>query len=149
MSQFFLDSNIWIRYVVATDKQSLIATKVIETIVNSSHAIIISNIVLMELYFVLKSVYRVPANKIIADIKNILSVKKIKLIDKTIFNTAFLLHQQTKIKLTDCLIATQVPSNCTLITFDQDFKKIPHLKTLTPKEFVQKYKANKALLIKK
>lgn len=48
------------------------------------------------------------------------------------FEECLELFSQVNIKLANCLIAAQLPKNTLLCSFDQEFKKVKGLQTLTP-----------------
>jgi predicted nucleic-acid-binding protein len=136
MNKIFLDTNIWIRPLVEDSKQSTEIINLIKAVDQGQFQPYTSNIVLLEVNFVLQSVYKAKSSSVITDIQNILKTKSLVLIEKTRFKEAIKLHQQTRVKLTDCLIATQLPPNTTLITYDQDFQKLPGVTSKTPKQLL-------------
>lgn len=129
----FLDSNILLRYLVADHVEPFEACRTL--IIKIQQGILqpyISSIVLLEVTFVLASVYKVPRAKIIKDIATILELRGLVVVDGTHFREAFKLHRQSGVKLSDCLIATQVPKGVVLVTYDRDFVKLPGLTVRTP-----------------
>lgn len=44
-------------------------------------------------------------------------------------------YKKYKIKFTDCLIASQLPQDSTLVTFDADFNKISEIIVKKPRDF--------------
>lgn len=133
----FLDSNILLRYLVADHLEPFEACRTLITkIQQGTLQPYISSIVLLEVMFVLASVYKVPRSKIIQDIATILDLRGLVVVDVTHFRDAFHLHQQTRVKLSDCLIATQVPKGVALVTYDRDFVKLPGLTVRTPQEII-------------
>ena len=129
----FLDSNILLRYLVADHHEPFEDCRAL--IVNIQKGTIqpyMSSIVLLEVAFVLSSVYKVPRSEIIKDIMAILELRGLVVVEITHFREAFKLHQKMKIKLADCLIATQVPKGVILVTYDRDFTKLPGIMVKTP-----------------
>lgn len=133
----FLDTNVLLRYFVADEEAQFHQCKTIFEMVGSGvMRPYISALVLLELSYVLFSVYRVTKKAIADDIAAILAIRHVVLVDETRFRQAFALHQETGVKLTDCLIATQVPKGVALVTYDRDFSKLPGLTIKTPQDVV-------------
>ena len=129
----FLDSNILLRYLVADHHEPFEDCRaLIAKIQNGTIQPYMSSIVLLEVAFVLSSVYKVPRSEIIKDITTILELRGLVVVEITHFREAFRLHQKMKVKLADCLIATQVPKGVILVTYDRDFTKLPGIMVKTP-----------------
>lgn len=133
--KIFIDTNIWLRYILKDDEdQFKQCRKLIEKIESGSFKPYISTIVLLEIYFILTSTFKIEKRNIQEYIKSILEARNLTLIDKTDFREAWKIHQKTDVKLADCLIASQLPTKTTLISYDKDFKKIKGLQVLLPAE---------------
>lgn len=133
MRKIFLDTNFWVRFLIQDDSQKYQDCRhLVEAIESGQFSAYTSTIVLLETNFVLTKNYHVPAKLAIEKISGLLHLKSLSIIEKTSFPKALKLHQQTRVKLADCLIATQLPPKATLVTYDEDFKKIPHLSPQTP-----------------
>lgn len=65
-------------------------------------------------------------------------MRQLTLIETTNTKTALGLLKKYRIKYGDCLIATQVPPKAILVTYDEDFAKIPGLKSQKPDEIIKK-----------
>lgn len=129
----FLDANILLRYLVADHREPFEDCRaVIVAIQEGTLQPYISSIVLLEVAYVLSSVYGVPRSAIVKDIETILDLRGLVIVEETHFRHAFALHKKTGVKLSDCLIATQVPEGVTIVTYDRDFGKLP-VRTKTPK----------------
>lgn len=141
--KLFIDTNIWLRFLVKDEsEQHQASAKLIEQIEQGVYQPYTSSWVMMELFFVLTKLYAhqpLPAQTII---KQILTTRSLTLIEKTSLSAAISLSQQTKVKLADCLIATQIPTGIMLVTYDHDFTKLAkHLTNLqiqTPETLVGK-----------
>lgn len=136
MKKIFLDTNIWVRPLVEKNSQTKEIKTLIQQIDSSHFSPYTSTIVLLEVSFILRSFYKLKNNQIFKEIQIILATKNLTLIESTNLLESLKLHQQTKIKLTDCLIATQLPPKTTLVTFNEDFQKIPTLSVKTPAEII-------------
>lgn len=130
----FLDANILLRYLVADHSEPFEDCRaLIIAIQKGSLQPYVSSIVLLEVAYVLSSVYGVPRSAIVKDVATILDLRGLVIVEETHFRNAFDLHQKTKVKLADCLIATQVPDGVTIATYDRDFAKLP-VRAKTPKQ---------------
>lgn len=135
--RIFLDSNIFLRYFTpeheVTYKECADVLKEIE---NGTHQPYISAIVVLECSYVLGKLYKFSVKEVADAINNMLSMRNLTVMDITDTRKAFNLHRSTRIKLGDCLIATQVPKGVVLVTYDRDFIKLPGLTVRTPKEIL-------------
>ena len=135
----FLDSNIWIRYFVSDDAEKFTSCRQLFQVIDQG--VIrpyVSTIVLLEVYWVVTSVYKRSIDQARIYIETMLAMRGLVIVEKTDFLRAFMLHQHTHMKLADCLIATQLPSGVTLCTYDQEFRKIPRVSIIEPQEAVGK-----------
>lgn len=138
MRKIFIDTNVWLRFLVADQKEKYEACrKLIELVEEGKIRAYTSTIVFLELAYTLASFYKIKQGQITADIKAILSGRNLTLIEKTDFRKSLIFHQRYKIKLADCLISTQLPKRAILCTYDMDFKKIKNITSLTPPEVLQ------------
>lgn len=139
MKKIFLDTNVWLRFLIGDQEaQYEVCKKLIALNEEGKFKIYTSTIVLLEIIYTLLSFYRVQKKTIISDVKAILASRNLTLIEKTDFQKALALYQKHNIKLADCLIASQLPKNVVLCTYDWDFKKIKNIVSLTPKEVIKK-----------
>ena len=138
MKKVFLDTNVWLRFLVGDQKEQYeTCKKLIALNEEGKLKIYTSTIVLLEIIYTLSSFYRVRKKTVISDIKAILSARNLTLIEKTNFKKALSFYQRYNIKLADCLIASQLPKDVALCTYDQDFRKIKNITTITPEEIVK------------
>ena len=71
-----IDTNVLVRYIVQDDpKQSRIATKLIETSLSATNKGFISSVVLCEVVWVLKRLYRQPKDRLVLVVKTILEAE--------------------------------------------------------------------------
>ncbi|HWS23533.1 MAG TPA: PIN domain-containing protein [Anaerolineales bacterium] len=136
MIKVFLDSNIWLRPLVEESPASTSVIDLFHLIEAGKIKPYTSTIVLIEVAFVLHSVYKISHQDIKKDLFSILETKNLTLIELTNFPQALELHARAGVKLTDCLITTQLPSQTTFISFDQEFKKISTINLKSPREFI-------------
>ena len=96
----------------------------------------VSSIVLLEVYFVLKSVYGFEKKKCIKAIEGIVGMRNCVVVEKTDTKLAMKYLVETGVKFSDCMIATQVPKNVKLVTYDEEFGKIKAINRMEVKELI-------------
>lgn len=139
MKKFFIDTNVWLRFFLADNKRQFEDCKKFLTLNEQGRfKIYTSTVVLLEIAFTLKSFYHIRKKQIISDLETLLAARNLTLIEKTSFIKALALFKRHQIKLADCLIASQLPKDVTICTYDREFKKIKDLISLTPKEIIAK-----------
>lgn len=135
IKKIFIDTNVLVRFFTEDDKEKfndcLLLFKLIEAGNLKPYS---SNIVIFELLHVLIKIYKFPKFEVLKDIQTLLNLRNITLIEKTDSKKALDLFKKFNVKYGDCLIAPQLPANSALITYDDDFKKITSIRSLTPKE---------------
>ena len=130
MKKIFVDTNVWLRFLVADDEKSfLLCQQFFKKVEEGKFRIYTSTIVLLEIIYTLTSFYKIDKKQVVEDIKNILSTRNLTLVEKTDFTKALELFSKLSIKMADCMIATQLPKETALCTFDQEFKKIKSIKS--------------------
>ena len=136
MRKVFLDTNVWLRFILAEGVQYRHSFRLMEQIELGKIRPYTSAVVLLEVNYVLRSFYKVPVGQVIGDLDSIRQTRNLTVIEKTNFDAALELYRKYKIKLADCLIASQVPDGVVLVSFDKDFNKISGLKVALPGEVV-------------
>ncbi len=138
MNKVFIDTNTFIYFLNENEsvkKQN--CTKLFRTIESGKIKPYSSNIVFMELVYVLVKTFK-QSKKTAAQILTKLSqMRNFTLIEKTDTKKALFFFGKHNIKFGDCLIATQIPSESTLITYDKDFQKISGVNSMTPEKFLR------------
>ena len=131
--KIFVDTNVLLRFFLEEQGEQFQSSKrLITQIEEGIHQAQTSSIVFLEVSYVLKSIYKIPSREIVEVLKSIRSLKNLKVIEKTNLDRALQLHSKYNVKFSDCLIASQIPENTVLITFDKEFNKIPGIKAKTP-----------------
>jgi len=134
VKKVFIDTNVWLRFLLEDEKdQFTFSRRLIGLVEEGKVKPYTSAVVFLEINYVLTKVYGIPPKKVNEIIKGILSTRNLVIINKTDFKKAFDWHQKYKIKLSDCLIASSIPSNCALITWDKELTKFEFLQVLSPK----------------
>jgi predicted nucleic acid-binding protein len=135
MISLFFDSNIWLRLFLQDDKEHYESVKKLISYTNDGFfRPYSSSIVFLEVNYVLRSFYKLSYEKTLLYLAKIKGTRNITIIDSTDINRALAYYQEYKIKFTDCLIASQIRKDITLVTFDLEFKKIKEIVSQTPKE---------------
>lgn len=133
--KLLLDSNIWIRYLIRDNEVSFRSCLALfEAFEKGEIRPYISTIILLEIYWVLTSYYRIQKKEVQRDIEKICALRGLVILGKTDFRRAFDIHKQVGIKLADCLIAGQIEQGIVLCTYDKEFAKIPSVRAMTPGE---------------
>ena len=135
VKKVFIDTNVWLRFLLKDERdQFAFSRRLIDLAEEGKVRPYTSAVVFLEINYVLAKVYGIPAKKVNEIIEGILSTRNLVIINKTDFKKAFDWHQKYKLKLSDCLIASSVPSNCALITWDKELTKLKFLQTLSPRD---------------
>lgn len=137
MEKVFLDTNIFIRFLTQDDPQKFHdCEKLFELVQNGKIRPYTSNIVILEIQFVLIRLYKFAKDKVLRDIDNLLSLRNLTILEKTDTRKALSVYKKHNIKYADCLIATQVPKGVKLASYDTDFSKIKRVSLSTPADFI-------------
>ena len=137
-NKIFLDSNIFLRFLVPEDSKSFQGCQqIFERIAQGTIFPYTSDIVITEVIFTLIRTYKFAKTEIIKDVLLVFELRNMVVIEKTDTKKAFGYYKQLNIKFGDCLIATQIPQGVIICTYDQEFEKIPGIKTTTPTKLLQ------------
>lgn len=135
--KIFLDTNVWLRYFVKNDQdQYKAALNLISIAEQGMVRVYTSSIVLMEINHVARRIYQIPKDQVIIWFKAIQKIRNITLFEKTDFDLALRFYQKYNIKLADCIIASQIPKNVVLVSFDEELSKIKEIEVKKPQEIV-------------
>lgn len=136
-NKFFIDTSVFIRFFTQDDQEKYTdCVKLLELVEQGTIRPYISNIVLIEIFFVLTSLYKFEKLQVRKSLDIVLQMRNLTLIEKTDTPTALRYFDKYRIKFTDCLIVTQVPRGARLVTYDTEFSKIKSLHSLTPAEIL-------------
>lgn len=131
----FIDTSIFVRFLTH-DVSTKVAEceRLFELIKDGKIKAYISSVVFMELVFVLTRQYKFDKETVITALTNLLTLRNLAVIEETNTKQSLLLYKEYNIKYGDCLIATQIPKEVVLVTYDSEFTKIPNLPVKTPAE---------------
>ncbi len=138
MKKLFLDTNIFLRFFLRDNESHYqnvyrLFAKIEEGIFKPYT----SSIVFLKLNYVVRNIYKLPIDEVLDYIDAIKKMRGMTVIEKTDADNAISLYKKYKIKLGDCFIATQLPKEAVLLSYDTDFKKVKEIKSQTPDEVFQ------------
>ena len=140
--RIFLDTNVLLRYFVPEDENThRDCAALIYAIREGKLRPFLSPIVFMEYVYTMKTFYKISKQSILQDISYLLRMRNLVIVEKTDTKAAFMIFTTHNIKFGDCLIATQIPKGANLVTYDEEFKKVPRLSPLTPKQILARMKS--------
>lgn len=123
--KLFLDTNIFMRFFVRNDAEMVKQVKKIFSLAEiGKYKLATSTIVLIEIVYTLESFYKLEIKDIRKHIDSILEIKNLLLVDRTEFHKAFELYLKHNQKISDCLIATQLPKDYLLCSFDNKLREL-------------------------
>jgi len=136
MKKLFLDTNVWLRFFLKdNEKQYGEVEKLISSIEEGKFKVYTSAIVILEVNYVLKNVYEIEFEEILEIIEAIRRFRGITIVEKTNLDIALKFYRKYKIKLSDCLIVSQIPKDALLVTFDEEMEKIREATVVKPSHF--------------
>ncbi|MBI4037592.1 PIN domain-containing protein [Candidatus Curtissbacteria bacterium] len=137
MGKVFIDTSIFIRFLTQDNPEKFKdCQKFFELTEEGKIRPYTSSIVVLEIQFVLTRLYGFNKIRVLSCILELLRLRNLTLIEKTDTRKALALFKKLNIKYADCLIATQIPTGTKLVTYDEEFKKIPTLSPATPGDLV-------------
>lgn len=143
MTNIFLDSNIWLRLFLRDQEEQYQYCYKLLTEVNEGYLQpYTSTVVFLEVNYVLRSFYKLTHEKTYIYLSKIRETRSITVYEETDLEKALSYYKNLRVKFTDCLIASQLRKGITLLTFDNEFKKIKEINSLSPAEFLKSLKVN-------
>lgn len=127
MTEFFLDTNILMRYLTGDDEQkSQRALALLMRVERGEERLITSPLVIFEVIFTLQKFYKVPRQRIKDLVLPIIALKGLHLPEKNVYYKAFELYVTKNISFADAfnaayVICEQIP---VIYSLDTDFDKI-------------------------
>jgi len=128
-----VDTNVLVRFLVQDDeKQAQIATKLLADAEADKQTLFVSNVVVLEMMWVLKSVYEVPRDEILDSLSELLSMVALEFQDSLSVRDFVSSAQNNTYDLADLLICHVARGKgCdTTLTFDKKATKAPHFTKL-------------------
>lgn len=135
MKKLFLDTNIFLRFFLRdNENQYQNVCRLFAKIEEGNFKPYTSSIVFLELNYVVRNIYKLPIEDVLNYINAVKEMRGMTVVDKTDTDKAISLYRKYKIKLGDCFIASQLPEEAVLVSYDKDFKKIKEIQSQTPEE---------------
>lgn len=135
--KLFLDTNVLLRVFLEDNQQQLTTCKqLIAQIEEGKFSVYTSGIIFLEMSYVLKSVYQIPYQEIIQILSSVFEIRGITIIEKTNTKLALEMYKKYKIKFTDCLIASQLPKDTILVSFDEELSKLREITVKNPQQIL-------------
>jgi len=123
-----VDTNVLVRFLVRDDEvQFEKARKLIKREIAAGRRVFVSQLVLLETEWVLRSRYSLPKNLIIEAISGLLDAADVRFEDEPVIEEALFIWKDTTADFADCLIGTQNRRlGCrSTATFDVKASKLP------------------------
>ncbi len=138
-SKIFIDTNIFLRVLVEDDAECLReCSRFLEAVGNESKfRLYISNVVVLEIGWVLKRFYNFPKKRVIAALRAVEDIKNLRMVNECDFVRGLDIFEKHKVKLGDAMIAASdvvQKEKAIIVSYDRDFDKIKGVKKMTPKE---------------
>lgn len=135
--KIFLETSILIRFFTRDQEEKFQhVSRLFEHISSGEFRPYTSNVVFLEVFYVLTSTYHFIRADVIKDLHRLLTLRNLVFIEKTNTPAALDIFQNFHIKFGDCLIATQVPKHVALVTYDANFFKLKHIRVATPADIL-------------
>lgn len=140
MKKIFIDTNIWVRFFIKDDKEQFELTKMLLTkIEEGNFRPYTSTIVFLELQFVLLRIYNLSFEGVIEIFEIIRGMRNITVIEKTNLDVTIKFLKQYKLRFPDCLIASQLPKDTVLVSFDEELPKIKEIEVKNPQQLLRNH----------
>ena len=137
VKRIFIDTSVFIRLLTNDDTlKAADCRSLFELIEEGKLRPYVSNIVVLEIIYVLTRRYGFARRSVLAAIHQILEMRNLTLIEKTATRHALQNCHKLNVKYADCLIASQVPHGVSIVTYDSDFKGFPGLHPLSPTDVI-------------
>lgn len=138
MKKLFLDTNIFLRFFLRdNENQYQNVCRLFTEIERGAFRPYTSSIVFLELNYVVRSIYKLPIDEVLGCMDAVKNMRGMTIIEKTDSDNAINLYKKYRIKLGDCFIASQLPKEAILLSYDADFRKIKEIQSQTPDEILQ------------
>ena len=137
---YFIDTNIFIRiFIVENQRMYKDSFDFLNLIDRKELKCHVSDLVLSEVLWVLRSFYKISKTDSVKRVKSILDIKNITIINNSNMVEAVTLFEKHKVKFIDAIIATNKifkESGTAIVSYDKDFDKLG-IKRLEPSYFVK------------
>lgn len=134
--KYLLDTNVFLGLLVGgRGGQNKDCFRLFERVKNGELAVSACSVVILEIYYTLKSFYKLSAEQCEEYLGRILEMKNVLWIDDYDYPKALLYLREKRVKFSDCLIASLdfFQDGGKIISYDRDFDKLG-IKRLEPGE---------------
>ena len=127
-----IDTNVLVRYVVQDDpEQSALARAFVEDDLTAQDPGLVHPVVLCELVWALRQVYKVPRPEIVAALRVLLSIDTLRVLGEASVRDALELYDAGAVDFADALLAVEYESAGTgLVTFGRRAARLPGARLL-------------------
>lgn len=135
MKKRFIDTNLFLRYFTRDDEtKAALVLQLLQRVERGEEQLITSPLVIFETIFTLEKFYKVPKGEIQDLMLPLLSLKRLELPAKQIYQQALDIYVQYPISFTDAFnVAFMNDKDIKEIySYDTDFDKIKEIKRITP-----------------
>lgn len=131
MKPRFVDTNVFLEAYVRTGPKSDSCIRFLQDL---SQELWTTDLVVVEIEWVMRSGYAVPKNKVIEVIESVLNLSNLRIEKRGQLFKAIELYRANNIDFTDCFDAVQTVDQGIgeVYSFDRDFNKFKFLKRLEP-----------------
>lgn len=132
-NKIFADTNIFIRlYLQDNPKLSPLAKDIISGCESGKFTLVICPVTILEIVWLLLSFYKIPKEKILLFLEEILLISNIEIIDRPLIEKVVSIYKSRNIDVTDAYwIAVMEQEKIKgIFSFDHDFDKISGIKRL-------------------
>lgn len=126
MESLILDTNVFLRFLLEDiPSQTKEASEILVKAKLKKLKVIISQMVIFEIFFALDKYYKYPKTEVVDKIGTLLATSYLDVEDRDIFQEALEIYKDKSIDFVDCfLLCKAKKSNATLFTFDKDLRKM-------------------------
>ena len=131
--RIFLDTNVWLRFFNKNEPKQYKATvQLFEKIEAGEFIPYVSDIIFLEVYYVLTSFYGISKKKAVGILEVMLELRNLVVLRTGEIKKALTWHKKYNLKFSDCLIAASLPKNLWLVSWDREFGKIEEVRSIPP-----------------
>lgn len=126
MKSYFADTNFYLRFILKDNKNQTKKTKGFLAIAKKGKIkIIFLPEVILEMEFVLRSVYSLSRKEIVRYLFPLIKTDYLEIQEREIWLPAFKIFQETNLSLFDIFLFLKAKKeNAEVLSFDKDFKKL-------------------------
>jgi len=131
----FVDSNVFLRFLLKDHPvQSPACFAMFERAEKGLIKLLTTDIILLEIEWVLRSVAKLDKYNIVDKLQHILLFDAIEITNRNILNSALIIYQNKNIDLVDAYQICWLQNNniSSIYTYDNDFDKVKSIKRLEP-----------------